>query len=86
MVIPLQFNQLGDVMSTGTSRSSQIDTEKCVAQAGNSRYDMIIMATARAREIKQRNQSSMRQEHVGAVISALLEVQEGKIGEEYFIK
>lgn len=73
-------------MGTVASRGTNIDTEKCVQQAGNKRYDLVLMAAARAREIKQRNQSSMKQEHVGAPVSALLEIQEGKVDISYINK
>lgn len=60
------------------SRGSQIDTEKCVNDSGGNRFDLVIQASARAKQIKRLNNSSMRQEHIGACVSALLEIQEGK--------
>ena len=72
-------------MSASQSRGSIIDTEKCVDQAG-SRYDLILMATARAKEIKRRNQSSMKPKHVGAPVTALLEIQAGEVSTDYFSK
>ena len=53
------------------SRSSQIDTEKCVTHAGG-RYDLVIAAAQRLREMKRRARET--NSHVTA-IDALLEAQ-----------
>jgi DNA-directed RNA polymerase subunit K/omega len=44
------------------------------------------MAAARAREIKRRNQSSMLEEHIGAPVTALLEIQAGELSTDYINK
>ena len=41
------------------------------------------MATQRAREIKQRNQHSMKVEHLHGVVTALLEIQDGNVEENW---
>jgi len=53
------------------SRSSLVDTDKCVENIG-SRFDLVLVASARSREISN--------------ISALLDVQEGRVGREYLKK
>ena len=65
------------------SRSSQIDTERCVEHAGG-RYDLIIAAAQRLRELKRRS----RETGVYVTpIDALLEVQAGQLNVvEYMIK
>ena len=68
------------------SRGTQIDTQRCVANANSNKYDLVLMASARAREIKRLNQSSMRQEHVGAPVTALLEIQRGEVSVDYVNK
>ena len=65
------------------SRGASIDTEKCVAESGGNRFDLVIMATQRAREIKQQNSHSLKDEHVNGVVSALLEIQTGKINPKW---
>jgi DNA-directed RNA polymerase omega subunit len=65
------------------SRGASIDTEKCVAEAGGNRFDLVIMATQRAREIKQQNRHSFKDEHVNGVVSALLEIQAGKFNKDW---
>jgi len=67
------------------SRGTQVDTTACVEQIGN-RFDLILAASARAREISRLNRNSTRFEHTHASVTALLEIQEGKIGREYLKK
>ena len=43
------------------SRGTEIDTEKCVENAGG-RFDLVIMAAARSREIRRQNQWLREQE------------------------
>ncbi len=57
------------------SRSGQIDTERCVEHAGG-RYDLVIAAAQRLREMKRRARETNT--HVTA-IDALLEAQAGQI-------
>ena len=65
------------------SRSSQIDTERCVAHAGG-RYDLVVAAAQRLREMKRRARETNT--HVTA-IDALLEVQSGTfLMTDYLIK
>jgi DNA-directed RNA polymerase omega subunit len=53
---------------------------------GESRFDLVLIAAARSREIKERNKESDKFEHLHSNITALLEIQEGKIGREYLKK
>jgi DNA-directed RNA polymerase subunit K/omega len=65
------------------SRSGQIDTERCVEHAGG-RYDLVIAAAQRLREMKRRARENNA--HVTA-IDALLEAQAGQINMiDYLIK
>ena len=57
------------------SRSSQIDTEKCVDHAGG-RYDLVIAAAQRLRELKRRGRETNA---YVTPIDALLEMQTGQI-------
>ena len=57
------------------SRSSQIDTERCVDNVGG-RYDLIIAGAQRLRELKRRARENNT--HVTA-IDALLEIQAGQL-------
>lgn len=65
------------------SRSSQIDTERCVQHAGG-RYDLVIAAAQRLREMKRRARETNT--HVTA-IDALLEAQAGQLNMmDYLVK
>jgi len=68
--------------SQALSRGPSIDMEKCVANIGN-RYDMVIVASARARAIRRANKSSQRRDHVFTIVTALEEIQAGKVGKNY---
>ncbi len=69
-----------------SERSTSIDTNLCVENAGGNRFDLVLMASARAREIRRQHASSEKFEHVHTPVTALLEFQEGKIGPEYIRK
>jgi DNA-directed RNA polymerase omega subunit len=64
------------------SRARKLDLEKCVEQAGN-RFDLVVIAAARAREIRRQHAFSDRFEHKHPAVTALLDVQEGRCGPEY---
>ena len=68
------------------SRGPNIDTEKCVESVGGNRFDLVLIAAERAREIKRQNQESDKREHVYSIISALTDVQDGSVGKEYLKK
>jgi DNA-directed RNA polymerase omega subunit len=69
-----------------TSRGTSIDTEKCVEQVGGNRFDLVLIAAARAREISRQHRHNENKRQVNAPVSALLEIQEGKINKEYLKK
>ena len=68
------------------SRGTEIDPDKCLEEIGIDRFSMILVASARARELKRKNMNSVRREHIFPTVTALLEIQEGKIGKEYLKK
>jgi hypothetical protein len=82
----LQYNTIlqGEIMSTKIdSRSSEIDTERCVALAGG-RYDLVIAAAQRLREMKRRARET---NSWVTPIDALKEVQSGNFNmTDYLIK
>ena len=68
------------------SRGSQVDMEKVIRQSGHGRFDMVIQATQRAREIKQQNKHSTKEEHLHGPVTALLEIESGKVDQDYALK
>jgi hypothetical protein len=66
------------------SRNLQINTEKCVEAVGGYRYDLVLIASERLRELKRQNKGGTR---YYTAIDALLDVQEGRIDPiEYLAK
>ena len=68
-----------------TSRGPDIDTQKCVEQAGGNRFDLVLIATQRAREIKRRQSKDTPEVHSLPCVSALLEIQEGKVDSRRYL-
>ena len=68
------------------SRGTLIDNEQCVENVGGNRFNLVLIAAERSREIKRQNKDSDKREHVYSAITALTEIQEGKIGEDYLRK
>ena len=64
-------------MSKYTSRGPELDIEKAVEMSGGNRFQMIIEASARARQIRRQNTNSNRFEHTHPCMTALLEFQDG---------
>jgi DNA-directed RNA polymerase omega subunit len=61
------------------SRGPGIDTELCTEMAGGSRFDLVLIASERAREIRRQNKESEKREHVHSIVTALEEIQAGLI-------
>jgi len=61
------------------SRGTEIDTEKCVVNSGGSRFDLVLIASERAREIRRQHASSQKREHVHSIVTALMEIQQGTV-------
>ena len=70
-------------MAQYISRGTLIDTEKCVELSGGNRFNLVIMAAARSRELSRQNSSSQKFEDVHTNVTALLEFQNGKQNAEY---
>jgi len=70
-------------MSTNrSSRSLQIDLNQCIENVGGNRFTLVVIAAARAREISQNNRHSDKHEHIHTPLTAMLEIQNGKLGIE----
>lgn len=64
------------MMKKGDSRGPQLDNEKCVENAGHNRFNLVVVASERLRELRRQNQHS---DKIFTAVDALLDVQEGKI-------
>jgi len=70
---------------------TEIDIDKALVNAGGNRFELILIAATRAREIEstrriaQNSNSSLKYRN-RTISAALQEVEEGKIGREYLNK
>lgn len=65
------------------SRGPKINTEQCVENVGGSRFDLVLIASARARELAARHRASGAEGNPNAPVTALLDIQCGHVGIEY---
>ncbi len=63
---------------------ARITSETAVEQVGN-RFDLILIASMRARELKRGDMPRVTSKN-GPNITALREIEEGKVGREYLAK
>ena len=68
------------------SRGPEVDMQQCVTNIGEGKYDLILVAAARAREIRRQNKDSDKFEHTHPCVTALLDIQAGRVGIEYLKK
>jgi DNA-directed RNA polymerase omega subunit len=73
-------------MTNKLSRSTEINTEQCNKNVGNNRFDLVIIAATRAREILRRHRHAGITAHINAPVQALFDIQEGRVGREYLKK
>lgn len=72
----------GDVTNP---RTDKLDIAKC-ASLVDGQFKLVLISARRAREIKRQNLRSQKFEHNHPGVTALLEIQEGKVGQEYLYK
>lgn len=63
---------------------ARITSQEAVEMVG-SRFDLVLIASARVRELK-RGAMPMTNRPSGLVVTALREIEEGKVGREYLKK
>ena len=67
------------------SRNMNGLTSQGAAEAIGSRYDMVLVACARARELK-RNHAARIISTDGSLVTALMEIEQGQVGQDYLQK
>ena len=72
-----QLNELRKPLDL--SRGTGIDTEICTQMVGGNKFNLVLIASERAREIRRQNKDSDKREHVHSIVTALEEIQAGKI-------
>jgi DNA-directed RNA polymerase omega subunit len=63
--------------------ASRINVETCVKQVGNNKFDLVLIATARVRELRKQRKES---EEITYISEVLLEIQEGKIDAKTYLR
>ena len=60
------------------SRGPEIDVQQCINNSVGNRFDMIVVAAQRAREISKQNKLEKNFSAPSSIVSALLEIQNSK--------
>ena len=68
------------------SRGPSLDLEQCVKNAGGNRFNLVLIAAARSREIARRHKHEENTTQANAPVSALLDIQAGRVGVGYLKK
>jgi DNA-directed RNA polymerase subunit K/omega len=64
------------------TRATDLDVEKCIVKTGGNRFDLILMATVRTRELKHQSRSNGK---FISVVDSLLEAQTGNLNRVDYI-
>lgn len=64
---------------------ARITSEEASRQVG-SKYDLVLIASRRVRELRNGHAPEISNPHSSAVITALREVEQGKVGRDYLFK
>lgn len=61
-------------------------TSEEASRAVGSKYDLILIASRRVRELRHGHAPVIENPHSSAIITALREVEQGKVGRDYLLK
>ncbi len=61
-------------------------SNEAAVQAVENRYDLVLIAARRVRELHRGDARRVDEHRFGAVKTALLEIEEGKVGRDYLYK
>lgn len=64
---------------------ARITSEEASRQVG-SKYDLILIASRRVRELRNGYSPEIANPHSSEIITALREIEQGKIGRDYLLK
>jgi DNA-directed RNA polymerase omega subunit len=59
--------------------------EKCVAAVGGNRFNLVLIAAARSREIRRQHAHSDKREHVHSIVTALEDIQRGEVESQKYL-
>lgn len=61
-------------------------TSEEASRAVGSKYDLILIASRRVRELRNGYAAEIQNPHRSEIITALREIEQGKVGREYLLK
>ena len=61
-------------------------TSQAAAEAIGNRYDLVLIAARRVRELRRGDAVKIEENRHGAVVTTLLEIEQGKVGMDYLLK
>lgn len=73
-------------MTKTLSRGEELDIEACVKNAGGNKFDLVLMASARARELSRQHREDGKTEQFNAPVTALLEFNSGEINVKNYMR
>ena len=72
--------------SKSLSRGTEIDVEICIKNAGGNKFNLVLMASARARELASQHRNDGKTEQFNAPVAALLEFNSGEINVKNYMR
>ncbi len=69
-------------MKKSDSRGPLVDTQKCVQNVDHNRFNLVLIASERLRELRRKNSNP---ENYPSSVDALLDVQEGKVNPKVYL-
>jgi DNA-directed RNA polymerase subunit K/omega len=73
-------------MTKTLSRSGELDIEACIKNAGGNKFNLVLMASARARELSRQHREDGKTEQFNAPVTALLEFNSGEINVKNYMR
>jgi DNA-directed RNA polymerase subunit omega len=64
---------------------ARITSEEASRQVG-SKYDLVLIASRRVRELRNGHAPTIANPHDSAIITALREIEQGEVGRDYLLK
>jgi len=61
-------------------------SSQAAAEAVGNRYDLVLIAARRVRELHRGDKPRIEENRYGATVTALMEIEAGKVGRDYLVK
>ena len=61
-------------------------TSQAAAEAIGNRYDLVLIAARRVRELRRGDAVKIEENRHGTMVTTLLEIEQGKVGMKYLLK